>query len=135
MHPKPLRDLILKKREENCSYSDISKLFNVSRDSVASICKRRSNVKRKCGPRRKISKKNGRRIIRSVQKLINSNEKVTARKIIIENNVNVSKRTMQRYLNGNQFKYGNIKKKIILTKTHKRRRVEILKKWLLMESL
>lgn len=130
MHSKGLRDLILKKREENWSYSKISNLFSVSRHTVASICKRRGNIKQKCGPKRKISEKTGRKIRRSVQKMINFNEKVTARKVILENNLSVSKRTMQRHLSDSRFKYGSIKKQIFLTKKHKIARVKILQNWL-----
>ena len=78
--------------------------------------------KQKCGPKRKISQQNGRKIVRSVQKMINTSEKVTARKVLVENDVRVSKRTMQRYLSSKDFKYGNIKKQIFLTNNHKNKK-------------
>ena len=83
MHPKALRNLILKKKVEN------SNLFDLSRNAVASICKRRNKFKQKCGLKRKISQQNGRKIVRSVQKMINTSENVTARKVLIENDVSV----------------------------------------------
>ena len=49
---------------------------------------------------------------------------------LIENDVNVSKRTMQRYLCSKDFKYGNIKKQICLTNNHKNKRFQILQELL-----
>ena len=62
--------------------------------------------------------------------MINTSEKVTARKVLIENDVSVSKRTMQRYLSSKGFKYWKIKKQISLTSYHKNKRVQILQEWL-----
>ena len=54
----------------------------------------------------------------------------TSEKVLIENDVSVCKRTMQRYLSNKDFKYGNIKKQICLTNNHKDLKFQILQELL-----
>ena len=68
-----------------------------------------------------------RNIIRSA---IRKNEKVFLSAIIEENNLKISKSTMQRHLHKWNFKNTNNKKKVITTENQKRKRVEICKEWL-----
>ena len=82
------------------------------------------NIKKKTGPKKKINAKSVRLIKRNVNNIIEYNEKVTARKVISICNLKVNRRTMQREL------YGNITKRICLTKVDKISRVEICKTWL-----
>ena len=60
--------------------------------------------------------------------MINFNKKLTIRKVLMQNDINLSKRTMHIFMNN--LMYGNIKKQIYLTKKHKMQRVEILQEWL-----
>ena len=94
------------------------------------MCNKGNNIAKKRGPKSKISSKYSGKIKRSLQKLVNNDEKITARKVIDSEFLNVSKSTVQRYLRSNFYKYGAIKKEIILSDKHKRSRTEICKSWL-----
>ena len=93
---------------------------------VCSILRRKNNIKKNMGPK----KKSVRLIKRNVNKMIEYNEKVTARKVISIFNLKVSRRTMQRELHDNDYVYGNITTGICLSKVDKISSVEICKTWL-----
>lgn len=63
--------------------------------------------------------------------MLASGEKVTARKVEKECDLNHSSlRTIRRSLRGLKYKYKTAVKKIILTKKHKAKRVEVAKAWI-----
>ena len=97
----------------------------MSRASVQSICRRCNWTKKKAGRKVKISAWEGRYIKKCLQKCFNNDEKITSRNIIQSAKVQVSRRTMQRHLKNDRYKYENIKKKIILTTEQKERRKKI----------
>ena len=83
------------------------------------MCNKGNNIAKKRCPKSKISSKYSRKINRSLQKLVNNDEKITARNVIDSEFLNVSKSTLQRYLRSNFYKYGAIKKELILFDKHK----------------
>ena len=130
MLSESIRQLVLQKRKNGLSYQEISKDLLLPRASVQSICRRCNLTKKKAGRKAKISAREGRYIKKCLQNYFNNDEKITSRKVINSANINVSRRTMQRHLKRDGYKYGNIKKRIILTAKQKEKRKEICKQWL-----
>jgi len=115
---------------EDVSCRGIAKNLKLSVGAVYYICCNQKENCKKRGRKFKITSKTARKVKRSLQKMVNNNEKITARKIIEGECIKVSKRTMQRHLKAQSLKYGAIKKQIILSEKHKTDREEICKSWL-----
>lgn len=130
MYSNDLKHKVVQLREDGLSYRKIAQILHLSVSVVHYMCKKRNNIDKKRGPKSKISTKYSRKIKRSLQKMVNNNEKITARKVIDSESLNVSKSTVQRYLRSNFYQYGAIKKEIILSDKHKQSRTEICKSWL-----
>lgn len=130
MHPLALRKLVLLKHDSGESYGKISQDLKVKKSSVQYIIANRNRIKRKTGPKKKISTRSTRNIKRSINTWIKNGEKVTANKVKQTCNLNCSNKTVQRELKSLSLDYKPVKKEIILSDWHKEERIKICKKWL-----
>ena len=95
MYSNDLKHKVIQLKEDSLSYREISHY----------MCNNGNNFAKKRGPKSKISSKYSRKIKRSLQKLVNNYEKITARKVIDSEFLKVSKSKVQRYLRSNFYKY------------------------------
>ena len=109
--------------------SEISVQLKIKYQTVCSTLRRKNNIKKKTRPKKNYAK-SFRLIQRNVNKIIEYNDKLTARKVISIWNLKVSRRSMQRELHDNDYAYGISTKKICSSEVDKISRVEICKTWL-----
>ena len=112
MHSSAIRKLVTEKFNGGVTKSQISVQLKIKYQTVCSILRRKNNIKKKTGLKKKINAKSIRLVKRNVNKMIEYNKRVTARKVIPICNFKVSRRTMQRELHDNDYVYGNITKRI-----------------------
>ena len=125
-----IKNEVLKLRKEGQSYQDISKKLNIKWYTVRSICYYKAkSIKRKTGPKEKITKSQRLKIKRRISVMKENCERVTSPKIIKECDLNVNVRTVQKYLSRTGYNYKKIGKQICLTKKHKMERVEKITNW------
>lgn len=125
------RQLVKRLRNENKSYIEIGKIIGLSRHVV-----RHLNVYEKV----KNPKKRGKKpVLRNADKLLikrristlkNDGQKIDSTKLKNACQLDVSTRTIRRYLFNVGMTYRNIPRVIFLTKSHKEKRVEIATKWI-----
>ena len=89
-----------------------------------------NRIKKKRGPKKIINSREKTKIKRVFKVLKDKNQKITAKKIKIESGIDASISTIQRALADLNLTYGEIPKKLPLTKEHKLKRVELAKKWI-----
>lgn len=105
--------LAIRWKEEGKSYGEISKLLHISRYAAVNLVKYKKKVnKKRTGPKNLIDKKTSLGLRRTIFKFIETGERINSRKLILENKLNISIWTMQRYLKARTMKYQN-KAKII----------------------
>ena len=94
------KQLIIKWKNEEKSYSEISLMLNISRGLVTSLFRyKKKTIKKRRGPKYKLQKFEKVSINRQIFKLYLSQEQVTANKIKSLCNLNISISSTQRYLN------------------------------------
>lgn len=127
-----LREKIREKYDELKSFRATAKAYKVSDSTVKRIVLGLNKARgKRRGPRPKTSPKNLHMIKRSVNKMIQNDESITANKVLKSSNItNVSVRTMRRILVDIGNAYQKAKRQIILTDEHKQRRVELASDWL-----
>ena len=130
MHSKEVVCLAQKKQEDGLSIRRIAMDLKLSKSTVEYMLKTNSERKKKRGRKRSIGKRTERRMKRTVTWLLTSGEKVTARKVKEECELDVNVRTVQRTLHRIDFKYAKAKNKITLTTKNKGARLECAKRWL-----
>ena len=120
--------LILEKLSEGLSVQSIAQILNVSRTTVYKIKNGLHNKKR--GPKKQIPVANMTNQIKSsVTRMRKYGKRVSARNVMTDIQTNYSLRSVQRFLKESpSFKYGNIKRKIVLTERQKKNRLRIIKK-------
>lgn len=125
------RNMAIQLNEDGYNFNEISSIMNISRFSARSLCqyKLKKNPKKK-GSVKKIGKKDGLRIKRQISTFFENGEKVNSRKIKESCNLNVSTRTVQRYMKNTGFKYKKVKSQIFLQRRHKEERIRIINKWI-----
>ena len=122
------RQLVCKLRNENNSFTEIGKIIGLSRHVVRHLYMYNRKHVQKREARNVLYKTRINCIIKRAISLFNiSSHKVHATKIKKECNPNVS---IRRHLAKIGMRYQNIPRKILLTKAHKERRVEFIKKWI-----
>lgn len=122
---------ILDDRSKGLSYLELSKKYNIPKSTIQYMIQNKNNIKLRRGPKYKIDKYDKRRIRSTLDRCNNIGEKVEARNILNEFNLNVSIRTMQRCLKSMKFNYKNFLTKFKLTTKNKRTRVEYAKEYFL----
>lgn len=125
------RNEVLKLRDEGLTYDEIGTKLNLKWYSVRNICiYKRKSIKKKTGPKRKITKPQGLMMKRRIVLMKEQCERVTSPKIIKECQLNANVRTVQKYLRSKGYKYRKISKQICLTKNHKRLRILSITDWI-----
>lgn len=122
------RKLIYEDRCKGISLGKIAKKYKIGKSSVDYILKNFRNIKRKPGPKYKITKNDQRHIKTDLSQAFKENRKCSTLDLAVNNNLNVSRSTVWRTLKQMKFSYQNIPRKLQLTPTVKRNRVEFAKK-------
>jgi len=118
-------------RTEGKSFADISEVLNITRHSARHLCNYKPKmIKKKRGPKVKITGFRSYRVHREIQNIKKYVEKVTTTKIIRNCNLDVSKPTCWRAINRFGYKCVNAKVQILLSKKHKEERVKCITDWL-----
>lgn len=131
MRSKVEKDLAIKLRHQGNSYRQISNILSVSKDVARNLCRKVNENKNKTGPKSKISKYNQLSIKREVMLLKCNSEKVNSAKIQRNCGLNVSRRTIRRYLSNKLLlKYRKISQKMVLTNSQKNNRISFINDWI-----
>ena len=110
MHDNTTKELVKKLKEDQCNFSEISSILGLSRHSVRSLFIYKSKKQpMKRGPKRKITKSNLISIKREISKLERNKEKINSSKIQKSCELNISRRTVRRYIGRMGYKYKKIK--------------------------
>ena len=132
MYSQDLKDRIYTARLNNHSWREISHNFNVPKSSCVDIV---ANFHRRLPPKLKIKGKmtgnTKKKIMKAIKNLQQSNSRVTSSNIQKKTHVEVSTRTVQRFLKAEGYKYQNSRREIQLSERHKAARQKICKKWLI----
>ena len=125
------REMVKKLRKENMSYTEIGKVMGLSRHVVRKlhVYQRKEHTK-KPGPKSVLDNKDKLSIKRQISVLKSEHKKVYSYKLKIECGLDASARTIRRHLAGLGMRYRNVKRKVFLTRAHREKRGEFLKKWI-----
>jgi transposase len=117
--------------EKHKNYHKVARILGESYTSVRFMVQNNySKPKAKRGPKQKISPREKTRIKREIRRLSGEGKRVTAKKLKDTLQINTSLRTIQRNVKRQGFKYQKAVKKIYLSPSHKKRRLELAKQWL-----
>lgn len=127
-----IKDLVKRLHGENKSYREIAHIADISIGTVYNIVKNKyKDVKKKPGPKSKITKS---QLVAIKRKVANMNEdqiKVSSNKIRDECSLShVTSRTVRTALRNLNFNYLEVKQMIKLTKKQRQKRVELATLWL-----
>ena len=118
-------------KEQGKSYEEIGTLLGVNKERARHLIRYCSKAcPKKSGPKPKITPKFQLRIKRSISSLRERREKINCPKILKDINLNVSSRTLQRYMKITGFKYRNAKTKIVLSMKQKQERIRLITDWI-----
>jgi transposase len=130
MLPIVKKDEAIELRIKGLTYKEIGQKMNISLNSAKSLCSYTlKTLKKKRGPKPKITKKLQFRIKRQISFSLNKGERVTSSKIMKECEINANVRTVQKYLRKEGYKYKKARKEIVLTKKHMQNRVSHITSW------
>lgn len=111
---------------------EIGRILMIAPNSVRNIVMgRHKKQKERRGPKPKLSRSDLTAIKRTTTSLTDEGRQVTAREVMNTSNIeHVSAWTMRRAMSRLGLKYQKVKKNIVLTKEHKKRRLELATKWI-----
>lgn len=122
---------ILKLRDEGLTYDEISGKLNLKWYDVRNVCHYKlKGIKKKTGPKHKITKAQRVSIKRQISLIQNNHEKVTSLKLIKECQLNANIRTVQYHLRNMGYVYKKINKQIYLSQQHKDERIRKITEWI-----
>ena len=131
MYSEDIKTRIRAAREKGQSWSTISSRFAVPKTTCVGIVKNSGKARPKNHqPNLKVKGNIRKRLALAVKELMESNARISSTSVMAKAHVNLSSRTVMRFLKEDGFRYMNSKKEIILTKAQKAARVEICRKWL-----
>ena len=131
MYSKDIIDKVRQLYAKNLNYQYVARILDLPKSSVWEMVNTNyDRCKKKRGRPFKIDSRESTRIKREVRRLNENCERVTAKKLVENLNLNVSTRSVQRKLKKQRFSYQKISKKIILTKVQKQKRLELSEKWI-----
>ena len=131
MNPVDVKNLALAHKSEGRTYTEISKLLQISKNSAINLCSYKHKMfPKKRGLKFTVSKANKLNIKRTIGTLKETNRKRNLKKLKIECSLDVSVRTTQRHMKAVGFTYRRIPSKIILSQKHKERRVMVINDWI-----
>ena len=130
MYSEDLKNLICKARHSCKSWNVISQNLGLPKSTCRSIVLNFGKVKLATHKSNSKVKGNTRkRLCLAIKSLLEKNTRITSISLMERYHVSLSKRTVQRFLSYEGFKYMNLKK-IMLTVSQKTLKMEICKKWL-----
>lgn len=120
----------------NQSMRQIARKCNISKSSVARICRESPSIDEpadamRTGRPRKIDERNGRSLIRALKRLRARNANVTVRSLVKESGLSfrlASRRTFSRYLNEKGYGYFQARKKGVLSENDRKLRLKYARK-------
>lgn len=131
MHDKNIVETVLRLRNEKKSFKQIGDQLNLNKSTIFGIIHRKpENVKKKRGPKPLLDKTIKLRIKRYANCKFSKGEKVSCPKIIQDLGLVVSPETVRRSMAKSTFKYKKSRQKIVLSKSHKIKRVEKCLSWI-----
>jgi transposase len=131
MYSLDLRKRICAARANGQSWKTISDRFNVPKSSCYGIVVNKGKQRPQSHkPNLKVKGNIRKRLVLAVKDLVDRNHRISSTSILEKTHVNVTSRTVQRFLRSEGYKYMNIKKEIDLSKQNKASRVAICRKWL-----
>ena len=130
MYSEELKKVALNLRSGNKTFEEIGKILGVTKEVARQLCRYKSvKIPRKRGPKFKIVSRDKLCIKRAISAFRDNQERVNCSKILKETKIDVSKRTLQRYMKRNEYKYIKARRKIYLTKADKEIRVQTITEW------
>jgi transposase len=131
MHSSAIIALVKQKHKDGKSLRVIAEETGLQKATVQYMVKNAyGRMKRKTGVQKKITKRLQVRVKRACEQMLQSGEKVTARKIREECALDASRRTVQRFLKSTGYRYKKARHEILLSAKHKADRVFHCKMWL-----
>ena len=131
MYNEEIREKVRQLYNVHKNYSKVAENLLMPESSVQFIVKHNyENLKQKRRPQFKLKSRDLTRIKPEVRRLNSVGEKVTAKKIKETLRIPVSRWTIARALKRLKFTYEKVKKNIVLTKQHKKRRYELAEHWI-----
>jgi len=131
MHSEEIRNIVKYQRDLGKSYGEIAQSLNMSRFSVRTLLKyKRKSHKLKTGTKHIISKKEALKVKRFIMNESVQGKKVWCNKIINDLQLSISRRTLNNHLLRTEFEVIKSTQKIILSKKHKIKRIEIISSWI-----
>ena len=132
MYSLDLKKKVIKARSKGWSWKRISDVFDMPMTSCRRIVARKDVPHPPSHkPNLKVKGNVKKRLHLAISDLEKENSRITSSSILAKAHVNVSNRTVERFMNKVGYKFLNSKKEIVLTATLKVARVEICKKWLM----
>lgn len=126
-----LRNSIMNLKKTGLSFRDISVELNLSENQVKGIFYyKRKIFKSKPGPKKLINKRTSLQIKRYISKTNQEANKVNCKKIVNEIDIEVSRRTINRWLLTHDYKYLSMVQHISISNDHKQKRIETVSQWI-----
>ena len=120
MRSETERQMVCRLKSDGKGFNEISDLVNLSRNVVINMHYYNTQLlKKKRGPKFKLTSYEKLRIKRQVAKCKAAQEKVNASKIKISCYLDISTRSIERHFKDIGYKYSRAKKEIVLSKKHK----------------
>jgi transposase len=131
MYSQDIKKRILAARSLGQSWKKISDRFSVPKTSCFDIVKNANKARPPSHkPNLKVKGNTRKRLILALEDLSKKNTRISSTSVLQKAHVEVSSRTVGRFLKREGYKYMNILKEIILTAEKKASRVEHCRKWL-----
>lgn len=130
MSNKSLYSEICKERFGGLSYGEIGKKYKKPKSSIQRIVDSYGKQPFKRGPKEKLLKNHKRRIKMQVDQNFKDGKKSSARHIIEELNLPISKSTVYRTMKTLNYKYANLPSKFSLTSKQKQKRIEVVRSFI-----
>ena len=131
MYSKDFLQKVRKLYSKHKTYRKVASSLGMNHSTVRYMVKNDySRVKKKSGPRKKISSRQQTKIKMEIKGLQSSNHRVYARKIKENCNIETSLRILQRGMKELGFEYKKVPQKLPLTSRQKKKRIEYARKWI-----
>ena len=131
MRSEDERKLAHRLKEEGMSLKAIGEMLEISKSSVQNLLNYKPKIK--ClqrGPNFRINKYDKMKMKREISRLNDLSERTTSSKLKKSCELDVSVRTVRRYLRNMNMKYTKIKKVIFLKKIHRQSRIRVIRSWM-----
>jgi transposase len=132
MYSKDLQKKVFEARQRGCTWNELSRNFGIAKSSCRDLVKNfgapnRPRPKNHC----KVKGNTKKRLQLTMKAMMDENERITASKLQLKSNVNLSISTVQRFLRTEGLKFKDPEVVIPLSAAHKSDRHKICRKWLI----